>query len=74
MDLNNYYTKSEVDDIGNELFTIILNTYTKNEVDTLVYTNHTSLSFLVDNFYSTTEIDSSLSDYTASAQLHNDLS
>ena len=34
--------------------------------------NYTSLLFTVDNFYSKTEIDSTLSDYTTSAQLHTD--
>ena len=70
IDLSNYYIKSEVDDIDNELSTLILNTYTKTEVDTLLYTNYPSLSFIVDNFYSKAEIDSALSGYTASAQLH----
>ena len=35
IDLSNYYTKSEIDDIDNGLPTLILNTYTKTEVDTL---------------------------------------
>ena len=52
IDLSSYYTKSGVDDIGNELSTLILNTYTKTEVDTLLYTNYPSLSFIVCNFYS----------------------
>ena len=72
IDLSSYYTKSEVDDIDNELSTLILNTYTKTEVDTLLYTNYPNLSFTVDNFYSTTEIDSTLSGYTTSAQLQTD--
>ena len=49
-----------------------MNTYTKTEVDTLLYTNFTSLPSIVDNFDSKTEIDSTLSDYTTSAQLHTD--
>ena len=48
----------------------MLNTYTKTEVDNLLYTNYPSLSFIVDNFYSRTEIDSAENDYTTSAQLH----
>ena len=71
IDLSSYFTKSEIDDIDNELSTLILNTYTKTEVDTLLYTNYPSLSFIVNNFYST-EIDSPLSDFTTSAQLHTD--
>ena len=35
--LSNYYTKIEVGDIGNELFTLILNAYTKTEIVTLMY-------------------------------------
>ena len=72
IDLSNYYTKSEVDDIGNGLPTLILNTYTETEVDTLLYTNSISRSFIVDNLYSRTEIDSTPGDYTTSAQLHTD--
>ena len=72
IDLSNYYTKPEVDDTDNELSTLILNTYTKTEVDTPLYTNYPSLSFTVDTFYSKTETDSTLSDYTTSAQLHTD--
>ena len=68
--LSNYCTKSEVDDIDNELPTLIWNTYTKTEVVTILYNNYPTLSFIVDNFYSKTEIDSALSDYTTSAQLH----
>ena len=37
IDLSSYYSKIEVDDIDNELFTLILNTYTKTEIDTLLY-------------------------------------
>ena len=50
LDLSNYCTKSEVDDIDNGLSTLVLNTYTKTEVDTLLYTSYLSLSFIVDNF------------------------
>ena len=70
IDLGNYYTKSEGDDIDNGLPTLILNTYTKPEVDNLLYTNYPSLSFIVNNFHSKTETDSALSDYTTSGQLH----
>ena len=47
-----------------------MNTYTKTDVDTLLYTNYTSLSFIVDTCYSKTEIDPTLSGYTTSVQLH----
>ena len=72
IDLRNYYIKSEVNEIDNELSTLISDTYTKTEAGTLFYTNDPSLSFIVSNFYSKTEIGSTLSDYTTSAQLHND--
>ena len=49
-----------------------MHTYINNELDTLLYTNYPSLLFIVDNSYSNTEIDSTLSDYTTSAQLHTD--
>ena len=39
IDLSNYYIKSEVDDIDNELPTLMLNAYTKTDVDTLLHTN-----------------------------------
>ena len=67
IDLSSYYTKSEVDDIDNGLSTLTLNTYSNTEVDNLLYINYPSLSFIVDNFDSTTENDSALRDYTTSA-------
>ena len=70
--MSNYYTKSEVDDIGNELSILILSTDTKTEVDNFLYTSYPSLSFIVDNLYSKTEIDLTLNDYTTPAQLHTD--
>ena len=54
IDLSNYYSKFEIGDIGNELSTLIVNTYTKTEIDTLLYTNYPSLTFTADNFYSKT--------------------
>ena len=67
--LSSYYTKIEIGDIGNELSALILNAYTKTEVDTLLYANYPSLSFTVDNFYSKTEIVSTLSDYITPTQI-----
>ena len=57
---NNHYAKTETDDIDNELSTSILNTYTKTEVDNLLYTNYPSLSFIADNLYAKSETDSTL--------------
>ena len=106
----NFYNKTEIDAIGDELSSLILNTYTKTEVDNVIaninlvgyytkteidsqltdYTtitylqgnymttlaitetlmnNYTTITFLVDNFYSKTEIDSTLSDYITSTQI-----
>ena len=39
IDLSNYYTKAEIDDTDNELSTLMFNTYTKTEVDTLLFTS-----------------------------------
>ena len=67
--LSNYYSKIEVDDTDNELFTLILNTYTKTKIDTLLYTNYPSLTLITDNLYSKTEIDSTLSNYITPTQI-----
>ena len=72
MDSSNCYTKSEVGGIDNESPTLNLNPHTKTEVGNLLYTNYASLSFIVNNFYSKTEINSALGGYTTSAQLHTD--
>ena len=42
---NTHYTKSEVDDIGNELSALILNTYTKTEIDTAL-SDYSAISYL----------------------------
>ena len=42
--LSNYFTKTEIGDIDNELSASILNTYTKTEVDTLLF-NSSSQDF-----------------------------
>ena len=75
---NNHYTKTEVDDIDNELSALTLNTYTKTEIDTslsdystttylqdnymtsiliaqTLMNNCASVTFIIDNFYSTTD-------------------
>ena len=69
IDLSNHYSKVELDDTDNELSALKLNTYTKTKIDTLLYTDYTSLTFFIDNFYSRTEIDSTLSDYITSTQI-----
>ena len=56
-------------DIDNGLSTLILNTYTKTEIDTLLYVNYPSPSFTDDNFYSNAEIDSTLSGHITSTQI-----
>ena len=62
--------KTCIGDLDNEVSTIILDTDTETETDTLLYTSYHSLSFISDNFYSKNEIDSTLSAYTNSTQLH----
>ena len=47
--LSNYYTKTEVGDIDNELFTVILNTYTKTEIETQL-TDYTTITYLQGNY------------------------
>ena len=47
--------------------------YTKAEIDTLLYTNYPSILLTAGISYPKSEIDSTLSDYTTSAQLHTDL-
>ena len=55
IDLSNYYTKSERGDIDNELPTLILNTYTKTEVDTQL-TDYATISHLQCNYMTTLSI------------------
>ena len=43
IDLSSYFSKIEVDDIGNELSTLTLNAYTKTEIDTQL-TDYTSVT------------------------------
>ena len=109
MDIPNFYNKTEIDAIGDELPALISNTYTKTEVEALIYNiklvdycakakidsqltyyatvtylqgnymtslsitealmnNCTTITFLVDDFHSKTETDSTLRDYITSTQ------
>ena len=74
IDLSNCYTKTEVDDIDNELSTLILNTYTKAEVDTqltdymttlsitaTLMNNYASLTLIGNNFYGKLYLDNQFS-------------
>ena len=110
LDIPNFYNKTEVDAIDDELSALILNTYTKTEVEALIsninltdyYTkteidsslgdystisylqdnymtsllitqalmnNYASITFIIDNFYSKTEIDTTLSDYYTKSEI-----
>ena len=52
IDFSNYYTKTEVDDIDNELSTLVLNIYTKPEVDSILanqsYTSSENIGLIND--------------------------
>ena len=51
IDLNNYFTKSEVDDIDNEVFTLILDTQ---------FTGYATISYLQGNYMTTLSITETL--------------
>ena len=59
IDLSNYYSKTEVNDTDNELSTLILNTYTKTEVDTQL-TDYTTVTYLQGNYRTTLSITETL--------------
>ena len=65
IDLSNYYTKPEIDDTGNELSTLLLNTYTKTEVDTQL-TDYVTISHLHGNYMTTLSITEALMNNYAS--------
>ena len=46
---NNHYTKTEVDDIDNELSALILNIYTKTEIDTPL-SDYSTVTYLQDDY------------------------
>lgn len=62
-EINNYYTKTEIDDKFNALPEFDeSNYYTKTEVDTAIGTEDTSVkSYVATNYYNKTQIDNSLS-------------
>ena len=57
------YNKTEVDAIGDELSALILNTYTEPEVEALI--SNINLT----DYYTKTEIDTTLSDYSTISYL-----
>ena len=63
LDIPNFYNKTEIDAIGDELSALILNTYTKTEVEALI--SNTNLT----DYYTKTEIDTTLSDYSTTSYL-----
>ena len=71
IDLSNYYSKLEVDDIGNELSALILNTYTKTEIDTQL-TDYTSFAYLQCKYMTTLSISETLMNNYASLTLIGD--
>ena len=62
-DIPNFYNTTEIDAIGDELPSLILNTYTETEVGALIPT--ISLTY----YYYKTEADTTLSDYSAISYL-----
>ena len=67
IDLSNYYTKA-VDDIDNDLSTLILNTYTNTEIDTQL-TDYATISYLQSNYMTTLSITGRLMNNYASITL-----
>ena len=49
VDLSNHYTKTEIDDLDNELLTLVLNTYNKSETDTF-FTDYCNIGYLNTQF------------------------
>ena len=63
LDIPNFYNKTEVDAIDDGLSALILNTYTKPEVEALI--SNINLTY----YYTQAEIDTSLSDYSTISDL-----
>ena len=62
---DNHYTKTEADDIDNELPALILNTYTKTEIDTSL-SDHSRITYLQDNYMTSLLITQTLMNNYAS--------
>ena len=71
--LSNYYTNSEVDDIGDGLSTLVFNTYTKAEIDTQL-TDYATILHLQGNYMTTLSITGTLMNNFASITLLVDIS
>ena len=65
LNIPNFYNKTEVDAIDDELSALILNTYTKPEVEALI--SNINLT----DYYTKTEIDTSLGDYSTISYLQD---
>ena len=64
IDFSNYCIKSEVGDIDNELFALILNTYTKTESDTQL-TDYATILYLQGSYMTTLSITETLNTYAS---------
>ena len=68
IDLSSYYSKIEVDDIDNGLSTLILNAYTKTEVDSQL-TDYTTITYLQGSYMTTLSTTEALMNTYASITL-----
>ena len=59
INLSNSYAKIEIDDIDNELSTLISNTYTKTEIDSQL-TDYTTITYLQSDYMTTLSITETL--------------
>ena len=62
---NNHYTKSELDDIDNDLSALILNTYTKAGIDTTL-SGYSTVTYLQGNYMTSLSIAQALMNNYAS--------
>ena len=58
LDIPKYYNQNEIDAIGDELPALVLDTYTKTEVEALIFNINST------DYYTKAEIDTTLSDYS----------
>ena len=68
INLSTYYTTSEVDGIDNGLFALVLNTYTKTEIDTQL-ADYATISYLQGNYVTALSITGTLMSNYASITL-----